>query len=98
MATGFCALSLREHLAGLDSTVALSKLREEVDFEKSQAKLDSPGRDKDLEICIRARNNAWVIGRVTREKELYMVLEKANKTLLYASDAVENFSNRWAQD
>ncbi|KAL7000838.1 Vacuolar fusion protein CCZ1 B [Sarracenia purpurea var. burkii] len=78
-----------------ESLVALSTLREEVDFEKSRAKLDSPGRDKDLEICIRARNNAWVIGRVTRGKELYMVLEKANETLLYASDAVENFSNRY---
>lgn len=78
-----------------ESLVALTMLREEVDLEKSRAKWDGPDLDKDLEICIRAKNNAWVIGRVTRGKELYMVLEKANETLLYASDAVENFSNRY---
>ncbi|XP_058182538.1 vacuolar fusion protein CCZ1 homolog B-like isoform X2 [Rhododendron vialii] len=78
-----------------ESLVALTKLREEVDLEKSRAKWDGPDRDKDLEISIRAKNNAWVIGQVTRGKELYMVLEKANETLLYASDAVENFSNRY---
>ncbi|THG10164.1 hypothetical protein TEA_014345 [Camellia sinensis var. sinensis] len=77
-----------------ESLVALSKLREEVDLEKSQAKLDGPNCEKDLEICIRAKNNAWVIARVTRGKELYMVLEKANETLLYASDAIEKFSDR----
>ncbi|PSR88103.1 Vacuolar fusion protein [Actinidia chinensis var. chinensis] len=78
-----------------ESLVALNKLREEVDLEKSRAKSDSPDNDKDMEICIRAKNNAWVIALVTRGKELYMVLEKANETLLYASDAVENFSNRY---
>ncbi|CAL5428056.1 unnamed protein product [Camellia sinensis] len=77
-----------------ESLVALSKLREEVDLEKSQAKWDGPNCEKDLEICIRAKNNAWVIARVTRGKELYMVLEKANETLLYASDAIEKFSDR----
>ncbi|KAI4313672.1 hypothetical protein L6164_026631 [Bauhinia variegata] len=35
------------------------------------------------------------MNKVTRGKELYMVLEKANETLLYASDAVEKFSNRY---
>ncbi|PSR91029.1 Vacuolar fusion protein [Actinidia chinensis var. chinensis] len=78
-----------------ESLVALNKLREEVDLEKSRAKSDSPDSDKDMEICIRAKNNAWVIARFTRGKELYMVLEKANETLLYASDTVENFSNRY---
>ncbi|XAR63691.1 hypothetical protein NMG60_11023720 [Bertholletia excelsa] len=78
-----------------DSLVALTKLRGEVDSEKSRAKWDGLNHDKDLEICIRAKNNAWVIARVTRAKELYMVLEKANETLLYASDATENFSNRY---
>ncbi|CAL5430505.1 unnamed protein product [Camellia sinensis] len=78
-----------------ESLVALSKLREEVDLEKSQAKWDGPNCEKDLEICIRAKNNAWVIARVTRGKELYMVLEKANETLLYASDAIEKFSDRY---
>ncbi|XP_010278428.1 PREDICTED: uncharacterized protein LOC104612630 isoform X2 [Nelumbo nucifera] len=78
-----------------DSLLALNKLREEVDVEKSRAKWDDPNHDKDLEICIRARNNAWVIARLTKGKELYMVLEKANETLLYASDAVEKFSNRY---
>jgi len=74
----------------------MNKLRQEVELEKSRAKLDSRNCEKDLEVCIRAKNNAWVISRVTRGKELYMVLEKANETLLYASDAVEKFSDRYA--
>ncbi|XP_030447872.1 vacuolar fusion protein CCZ1 homolog B-like isoform X2 [Syzygium oleosum] len=78
-----------------DSLLTLSKLREEVDIEKSRARWDNDGHEKDLEICTRARNNAWVISRVTRGKELYMVLENANETLLYASDAVQKFSNRY---
>lgn len=78
-----------------ESLVAASKLREEVDLEKGRAKWDNTGLEKELEICIRAKNNAWVIARVTRGKELYMVLEKANETLLYASDAVEKFSNKY---
>ncbi|EOY01351.1 F23A5.27 isoform 4 [Theobroma cacao] len=78
-----------------ESLLALNRLREEVDSEKSRAKWDNPGHDKDLEVCIRAKNNAWAIARITGGKELYMVLEKANETLLYASDAVEKFSNRY---
>ncbi|OIW03068.1 hypothetical protein TanjilG_19348 [Lupinus angustifolius] len=78
-----------------ESLLAMNKLRQEVELEKSRAKLDSDGCEKDLEVCIRAKNNAWVIARTTRGKELYMVLEKANETLLYASDAVEKFSNRY---
>nr|AFK42762.1 unknown [Lotus japonicus] len=78
-----------------ESLFAMNKLRQEVELEKSWAKLDSRSSEKDLEVCIRAKNNAWVISRVTRGKELYIVLEKANETLLYASDAVEKFSNRY---
>ncbi|XVF43442.1 hypothetical protein PTKIN_Ptkin02bG0040400 [Pterospermum kingtungense] len=78
-----------------ESLLALNRLREEVDSEKSRAKWDNPGRNKDLEVCIRAKNNAWAVARITRGKELYMVLEKANETLFYASDAVEKFSNRY---
>ncbi|XP_038974917.1 vacuolar fusion protein CCZ1 homolog [Phoenix dactylifera] len=78
-----------------DSLLALNKLREEVDLEKSRAKRDNPDYRKDFEVCIRARNNAWIIAKVTRGRELYMALEKANETLLYASDAVEKFSNRY---
>ncbi|XP_050901566.1 vacuolar fusion protein CCZ1 homolog B isoform X1 [Lathyrus oleraceus] len=78
-----------------ESLLAMNKLRQEVELEKSRAKLDENNCEKDLEVCIRAKNNAWVISRVTRGKELYMVLEKANETLLYASDAVEKFSNRY---
>ena len=73
----------------------MNKVRQEVELEKSRAKQDGSGCEKDLEICIRAKNNAWVIARVTKGKELYMVLEKANETLLYAADAVEKFSNRY---
>lgn len=78
-----------------ESLLALNKLREEADLEKGRARWDEQGHEKDLEVCIRAKNNAWVIARITRGKELYMVLEKANETLLYASDAVEKFSNRY---
>lgn len=78
-----------------ESLIALSKLREEVDLEKSRAKWDMSGFEKDLEVCIRAKNKAWLIARLTRGKELYMVLEKANETLLYASGAVEKFSERY---
>lgn len=74
--------------------LALSKVREEVDLEKKQMAGDNAGLEKDLEICIRAKNNTWVIARITKRKEVYMVLERANETLLYASDAVEKFSNR----
>lgn len=78
-----------------ESLLAMSKLREKVDLEKNRAKQDSDGEEKELEVTIRAKNNAWVISRITRGKELYMVLEKANETLLYASDMVEKFSNRY---
>ncbi|KAG0485610.1 hypothetical protein HPP92_009689 [Vanilla planifolia] len=77
-----------------DSLLALNKLREEVDIEKARSKLDNPEHEKDFEACIRARNNAWVIAKVSRGKELYMALEKASETLLYASDAMEKFSDR----
>ncbi|KAJ9563578.1 hypothetical protein OSB04_008738 [Centaurea solstitialis] len=78
-----------------ESLLALNKVREDVDLEKSRAKGDCVDHEKDLEICIRAKNNAWVIARATRGKELYIVLEKANETLLYASEAVEKFSDRY---
>ncbi|XP_057739243.1 vacuolar fusion protein CCZ1 homolog B-like isoform X2 [Arachis stenosperma] len=78
-----------------ESLLAMNKLRKEVELEKSRAKLDNVGCEKDMEVCIRAKNNAWVISRITRGRELYMVLEKANETLLYATDAVEKFSNKY---
>ncbi|XP_068658908.1 vacuolar fusion protein CCZ1 homolog [Aristolochia californica] len=78
-----------------DSLRALSKLRAEVDLEKSRAKRDDTNHEKDLEVCMRANNNAWIIARITRGKELYMVLEKARETLLYASEAMERFSDRY---
>ena len=70
--------------------LALNKLREEVDTEKNRSK-----QEKDMEICIRAKNNVWVIARVTRGKELYMALEKGSDTLLDTTDAVGRFSNRY---
>lgn len=78
-----------------ESLIALTKLREEVDLERNRSKCDCPDNEKDGEICIRSKNSAWVIARLTRGKELYMVLEKANETLLYANDAVEKFSDRY---
>ncbi|XP_059447372.1 vacuolar fusion protein CCZ1 homolog B-like isoform X2 [Corylus avellana] len=78
-----------------ESLLALNKVREEVDLEKHQMESDNAHFEKDMEVSIRAKNNAWVIARITKGKELYMVLEKADETLLYASDAVEKFSNRY---
>uniref|UniRef100_A0A7N0ZU34 CCZ1/INTU/HSP4 first Longin domain-containing protein n=1 Tax=Kalanchoe fedtschenkoi TaxID=63787 RepID=A0A7N0ZU34_KALFE len=78
-----------------ESLLALNTLREQVDLEKNRAKWDDPHKETNLEVSIRAKNNAWVIARLARGKELYMVLEKANETLLYASDAVEKFSNKY---
>ncbi|XP_042031232.1 vacuolar fusion protein CCZ1 homolog B-like isoform X1 [Salvia splendens] len=78
-----------------ESLVALSKLREEVDLEKARAKWENSGHEKDIEICIRAKNNSWLIARLVRGKELYMVLEKGSETLLFAADATEKFSERY---
>lgn len=78
-----------------DSLLSLNRLREEIDLEKSRAKRSDSCHDKDFEVCIRTKNNAWVIAKVTRGRELYMALEKAGETLLYASTAIEKFSNRY---
>ncbi|XP_010540165.1 PREDICTED: vacuolar fusion protein CCZ1 homolog [Tarenaya hassleriana] len=55
-----------------ESLLALNKLREEVDSEKSRAKQDKERPEKDMEICIRAKNNAWVIARLTRGKVVFL--------------------------
>lgn len=73
-----------------ETLLALNKLRETVDSEKSRA-----NEEKDMEISIRAKNNAWVMARLTRGKELYMALEKASETLLDATDSVQRFSSRY---
>lgn len=80
-----------------DSLLALNNLREEVDLVKKRSKLDNPEKEKDFEACIRAKNNAWIIAKISRGRELYMALEKASETLLFASDAVEKFSNRYCE-
>ncbi|XP_020675741.1 vacuolar fusion protein CCZ1 homolog [Dendrobium catenatum] len=80
-----------------DSLLALNKLREEVDLEKKITMLDNPEHEKDFEACIRAKNNAWVIAKISRGRALYMALEKASETLMFASDAVEKFSNRYCE-
>ncbi|CAA6664771.1 unnamed protein product [Spirodela intermedia] len=69
--------------------------KKEIDLEKNRAERSDSKREKDVEVCVRARNNAWIIARMSRGKELYMVLDKANETILFASDAVEKFSNRY---
>ncbi|WOL06612.1 vacuolar fusion protein [Canna indica] len=78
-----------------DSLLVLNKLREGVDLEKARASREKPDHEHNFEMCIRAKNNAWMIAKITQGRELYMVLEKANETLLYASEAVEKFSNRY---
>ncbi|XP_078444574.1 vacuolar fusion protein CCZ1 homolog isoform X2 [Wolffia australiana] len=77
-----------------DSLLSLNKLRKEVDLEKKRMERSNPKLEKDLEVCVRARNNAWIIARMSRGKELYIVLDKSNETILFASDAVEKFSDR----
>ncbi|RWW10364.1 hypothetical protein GW17_00026095 [Ensete ventricosum] len=77
-----------------DSLFTLNKLREAIDLEKTRANREKPDHEKYLEVCIRAKNNSWIIAKVTQGRELYMVIERANETLLYASDAVEKFSDR----
>ncbi|VAI12862.1 unnamed protein product [Triticum turgidum subsp. durum] len=94
-----CGISIATTLSGLfyinsrDSLLALNRLRGEIDLEKSRAKRSDPTHDKDYEVCIRAKNNAWIIAKISRGKELYMAIEKGGETLLYASTAVEKFSN-----
>ncbi|CAA7020030.1 unnamed protein product [Microthlaspi erraticum] len=73
-----------------ETLLAQNKLRETVDTEKSRTK-----EEKDMEISIRAKNNAWVMARLTRGKELYMALEKASETLLDATDSVQSFSHKY---
>ncbi|XP_066331423.1 vacuolar fusion protein CCZ1 homolog isoform X1 [Miscanthus floridulus] len=80
-----------------DSRLALNMLRQEVDLEKSRYKRGDPCHDNDFEACIRTKNNAWVIAKISRGRELYMALEKGGETLLYASTAVEKFSNRYCE-
>ncbi|AQK52391.1 Myrosinase [Zea mays] len=80
-----------------DSLLALNMLRQEVDLEKSRYKRGDPCHDKDFEVCIRTKNNAWVIAKISQGRELYMALEKGGETLLYASTAVEKFSNRYCE-
>lgn len=77
------------------SLAALCKLRAEVDLVKKRAERDDPTHEHDLEVCMRAKNSSWIICRVDGKNELYMVLEKASETLIYASDAVEKFSKRY---
>jgi len=77
------------------SLAALCKLRSEVDLVKKRAERDDPTYEHDLEVCMRAKNSSWIICRVDGKNELYMVLEKASETLIYASDAVEKFSKRY---
>ncbi|KAJ3677439.1 hypothetical protein LUZ60_003163 [Juncus effusus] len=81
-----------------DSLLWMNKVREEVDLEKGRWKRENNDNyEKDFEICIRGNNNAWLIAKIIRGKELYMVLEKANETLLYATETVEKFSNRYCE-
>lgn len=77
------------------SLAALSKMRAEVDLVKKRAERDNQIHGQDLEVCMRAKNNSWIISRISGGNELYMALEKASETLLYASDAVEKFSKRY---
>ncbi|KAL3680483.1 hypothetical protein R1sor_023439 [Riccia sorocarpa] len=79
----------------MDSLAALNRIRAEIDAEMGRWERRSNMQDKELELCVRTKQNAWVIVRIRDGHELYTVQEKASNTLLHACDAVEKLSRRY---
>ncbi|BBN14588.1 hypothetical protein MPTK1_6g12850 [Marchantia polymorpha subsp. ruderalis] len=79
----------------LESLAALNRIRQEIDLETGRSERSSSMEDRELELCVRTKQNAWVIVRTRGGLELYTVLEKASNTLLLACDAVEKLSKRY---
>ncbi|OAE27346.1 hypothetical protein AXG93_441s1070 [Marchantia polymorpha subsp. ruderalis] len=78
-----------------ESLAALNRIRQEIDLETGRSERSSSMEDRELELCVRTKQNAWVIVRTRGGLELYTVLEKASNTLLLACDAVEKLSKRY---
>ncbi|KAH9548488.1 hypothetical protein CY35_11G089700 [Sphagnum magellanicum] len=77
-----------------ESLSALNQVRAEIDFEKGRVERQASEQDPELEVCLRTKQNAWVIVRVRGGHELYTVQERASDTLVLASDAVEKLNKR----
>ena len=91
-----------------ESLCAVQSVRREMDDELSNSlvSIDDSGSSSIHELCVRARNDVWVVGkRATapgdkggtstygaRDRWLWVVLERAGDTLLDASAAVGAFS------
>lgn len=69
-------------------------VRADIDLEKGRSERQASQHDPDLEVCVRTKQNAWVIVRARGGQELYTVQERASDTLLLASDAVEKLNKR----
>lgn len=81
-----------------ESLSALNQVRAEIDFEKGRVERQASEQDPELEVCLRTKQNAWVIVRVRGGHELYTVQERASDTLVLASDAVEKLNKRSDSD
>lgn len=77
-----------------ESLAALNVVRADVDLVKGRLEGEKSGHDPDLEICVRTKQNAWLVVRARGGQELYTVQERAGDTLLLASDAVEKLNKR----
>ena len=72
----------------------LNLVRADIDLEKGRSEREISHHDADLEVCVRTKQNAWLVVRTRGGQELYTVQERAGDTLLLASDAVEKLSKR----
>lgn len=77
-----------------ESLATLNMVRADIDLEKGRSERQASEHDPDLEVCVRTKQNAWVIVRARGGQELYTVQERASDTLLLASDAVEKLNKR----
>jgi len=77
-----------------ESLAVLNLVRADIDLEKGRLEGQIRHRDPDLEVCVRTKQNAWLVVRARGGQELYTVQERAGDTLLLASDAVEKLSKR----
>lgn len=80
-----------------ESLATLNKIRAEIDLETGRIERNTSTRDREFELCVRNKQNAWVIVRSRGGHDLYMVLERASSTLLLACEAAEKLNKRWAE-
>ncbi|CAM6129572.1 unnamed protein product [Calypogeia fissa] len=78
-----------------ESLSTLNRIRAEIDLETGRKERSTSSRDRDFELCVRNKQNAWVIIRSRGGHDLYMVLERAGSTLLLACEAAEKLNKRY---